>query len=376
MLSCNLQDVIAQYSSGGRPGRQQIDGVNYRPSLFSSSAVVSPLPTVALGFEGCPSVVSGQPGQVKTFDVFATLSTSTNVDAEGAQAWQLSLTADGGRIKALTVNGVMVSTIYDDDGLPETPPKNPYSFDLANADFKSSQLATFPADGREGAISTVFLGQDQLNVLQPNGTSRLAKITVEVTLPAGPAPATLTLRFEDGFKGSGLPLKNVATFEGVNYRPALGSCAVELNASTSNLILPGDCNADAKIDISDGICLLGYLFTGQTPDLPCDDAGAPTPGSLALMNFNGDAGGLDVTDAIAIFGYLFLGDPATFPCLESADTNNDGIIDISDGIYLLSWLFTGGPEPAGPGPTDRPCGFDPDPEGSAGDLGCESYACN
>jgi hypothetical protein len=82
---------------------------------------------------------------------------------------------------------------------------------------------------------------------------------------------------------------------------------VDLSASTSNLILPGDCNSDAKIDISDGICLLGYLFTGQTPDLPCDDAGAPTPGSLALMNFNGDAGGLDVTDAIAIFGYLFLG---------------------------------------------------------------------
>ena len=75
----------------------------------------------------------------------------------------------------------------------------------------------------------------------------------------------------------------------------------------------------------------------------------------------------------AIFGFLFLEDPPALSCKESADANTDGIVDISDGISILERLFTGGPEPAAPGPTKSPCGIDPDPPGSPGDLGCESY---
>ncbi len=86
------------------------------------------------------------------------------------------------------------------------------------------------------------------------------------------------------------------------------------------------------------------------------------------------SGGVDISDGITIFGHLFLRDPATLSCRESADANNDGAIDISDGIYLLSWLFTRGPEPAAPGPTDQPCGVDPDMAGSLGDLGCVQYS--
>jgi hypothetical protein len=85
------------------------------------------------------------------------------------------------------------------------------------------------------------------------------------------------------------------------------------------------------------------------------------------------SGMTDISDAIAIFGYLFLGEPATLSCLESANTNNDATIDISDGISLLNWLFIGGATPAAPGPTDMPCGVDPDPTGSPGDLGCADY---
>ena len=58
----------------------------------------------------------------------------------------------------------------------------------------------------------------------------------------------------------------------------------------------------------------------------------------------------------------------------NGDTNGDGTRDISDAVYLLAWLFTGGPEPVAPGPTSAPCGVDPDPAGSAGDLGCDVYA--
>ncbi len=87
------------------------------------------------------------------------------------------------------------------------------------------------------------------------------------------------------------------------------------------------------------------------------------------------SGSTDISDGIIIFGFLFLGDMA-ISCKESADANNDATIDISDGIYLLNWLFGGGPEPVAPGPATEPCGFDADPPGSPGDLGCKSYSCN
>ena len=85
------------------------------------------------------------------------------------------------------------------------------------------------------------------------------------------------------------------------------------------------------------------------------------------------SGTIDISDGVNIFGFLFLGKPATLPCKESADSNNDGKIDISDGVYILNWLFAGGPPPVPPGPTSLPCGFDTDPPGSPGDIGCESY---
>ncbi len=88
------------------------------------------------------------------------------------------------------------------------------------------------------------------------------------------------------------------------------------------------------------------------------------------------SGRINLTDGTALFRHLFFSDPAALPCRESADVQNDGAIDISDGIYVLRWLFTGGPEPAAPGPSGAPCGYDPDPPGSPADLGCADYpAC-
>lgn len=108
---------------------------------------------------------------------------------------------------------------------------------------------------------------------------------------------------------------------------------------------------------------------------------ANVPGKIRVMPppfIRGDSnssGTTDISDGISIFAFLFLGD-VTLSCKESADANNDGQIDISDGIYLLNWLFTGGPAPADPGPAGSLCGVDPDPAGSARDLGCEAYpAC-
>ena len=60
----------------------------------------------------------------------------------------------------------------------------------------------------------------------------------------------------------------------------------------------GDCNDDDKVDISDGICILLWRFSGGSP-----------PGCLAVADVNGDRD-TDISDAIALFAWLFLGGPA------------------------------------------------------------------
>ncbi len=44
-----------------------------------------------------------------------------------------------------------------------------------------------------------------------------------------------------------------------------------------------------------------------------------------------------------------------------------------DANATVRFLFLGGPPPAAPGAPPAACGFDPDPPGSPGDLGCEEY---
>jgi parallel beta-helix repeat protein len=134
----------------------------------------------------------------------------------------------------------------------------------------------------------------------------------------------------------------------------------------------GTCDDAPPLDIEGNArstgagCEIGAYEFGSSPPRPQFHRGDPN-----------SSGTTDISDGFSVFGHLFGGNPASLTCAESADSNNDGTIDISDGIYLLSWLFIGGPEPAGPGPTGMPCGFDPDPPGSPGDLGCESYDhCN
>jgi hypothetical protein len=78
-----------------------------------------------------------------------------------------------------------------------------------------------------------------------------------------------------------------------------------------------------------------------------------------------DDGKVDLSDAVFILGFLFGGGSGP-ACEDACDATDDGKLDISDGIQILGALFLGqGPIPA-PGMTD--CGADP-----TGDvLGCEA----
>ena len=83
-------------------------------------------------------------------------------------------------------------------------------------------------------------------------------------------------------------------------------------------------------------------------------------------------GRLDISDAVFVLDFLFLGGRVP-GCVESADANNDARVNITDAVLLLGFLFQGAGGPAPPGGPNVPCGSDPDPIGGPGDLGCASY---
>jgi hypothetical protein len=72
--------------------------------------------------------------------------------------------------------------------------------------------------------------------------------------------------------------------------------------------LPSDCNQDTVLDVSDAICLLGFLFLGDPASLPCGDTTGTDPANVMLLDCNGDDQ-LDLSDGIWVLTYLFLGGP-------------------------------------------------------------------
>jgi hypothetical protein len=82
----------------------------------------------------------------------------------------------------------------------------------------------------------------------------------------------------------------------------------------------------------------------------------------------GDANGqgrVDISDPIYLIAFLFMaGKP--IKCLDAADANDDERIDVSDAIFLLSYMFQAGRKPGAPFPGAGP---DPTPGGIL-DIGC------
>lgn len=165
---------------------------------------------------------------------------------------------------------------------------------------------------------------------------------------------------------------------------------VYLNGSTTPTVsiddfLPQIGGREADIldqGVSTNPANLLYLGLGATPqsgsvevDLLCALDGVEEPSAVAGKRFlRGDADGdgtRNITDGVRIFNFLFTGGDAP-PCLDAADTNDQGLVNITSGIYVLNFLFLGGPPP--PAPFEN-CGEDTTPDqAGGGDLGCLSFA--
>jgi hypothetical protein len=69
---------------------------------------------------------------------------------------------------------------------------------------------------------------------------------------------------------------------------------------------PGDCNQDGRLDLSDALCLFGFLFGGGSEDLPCGVGGAGDPANVVLLDWNRDRA-LDLSDGVSVLVFLFQG---------------------------------------------------------------------
>jgi hypothetical protein len=81
---------------------------------------------------------------------------------------------------------------------------------------------------------------------------------------------------------------------------------------------------------------------------------------------------VDLSDSVTILLYLFQGSNRP-GCLLAADTNDDNRLDLSDAVYMLNYLFGGKAPPPPPFSTTRTnCGLDPTPGGV---LDCQEFNC-
>jgi hypothetical protein len=98
-----------------------------------------------------------------------------------------------------------------------------------------------------------------------------------------------------------------------------------------------------------------------------DECEPAVEASFRRGDANGD-GRIDISDAVRILNYLFL-HAAPLACREAADATDDGRLNLTDAVRILVHLF----QSFGPLPEPYPgCGADPTPD----DLTCDSQpAC-
>ena len=91
----------------------------------------------------------------------------------------------------------------------------------------------------------------------------------------------------------------------------------------------------------------------------------PFPGPRYIRGDSDGSLKVDMTDSIVTLGWLFLGRREP-PCQDAADANGSGEVNVADPVWALNWEFSGGPPPPAPFPE---CGY-VEPR-----LGCEEPSC-
>ena len=231
-------------------------------------------------------------GEGLEFGVVGVLLSELGGD-EGADGWSISIAAQGCRIASATTSST-AGDVEENGGLRK-----------ARDGFEHTELTT--GEGNEGVVSAVTLAFTEKVTLPPEGSPHtIVRLGVEAIVPGGLAVGECTpctLSYTDGLVGSGQPVDNKVAFRNQTFRPFLVPATVEVCVAESNQI-PGDIDQDGDADISDAIRLFGFLFLANPRVLPCGDGNVDSPSSTLLADWNGD-GRVNLSDTVALLLWMF-----------------------------------------------------------------------
>ncbi len=256
-------------------------------TVFSSPLLVGD-PVFELGFQG-PDIIFGEPGSVQRAAYFCALSHNLP-DALGVSDWVINAAAEGGALTGCSMEGTNWLS-------------------LGGEQFGPCLLTTGP--GNEGVVAAGVALQGNIP-LGPQSAMTLVRFDLEVTIPHGEGAARLKL-VPGGLERPGVPSFPVPTritSGGKTFGPILGEKVVRLQFEPpGGRQIPGNCNQDGILDLSDALCIFGVLFLGQPAKFPCGDGTAIHAANLALLDWQPD-GQVDISDGVALLQFLFLGGPA------------------------------------------------------------------
>jgi hypothetical protein len=171
-----------------------------------------------------------------------------------------------------------------------------------------SRVVSYPEEGIfTASIVSCFVFAEVFQV-PPGEDTLVAQIRVQVS-PDVPAGTALHLDPDAGPDGYGpFHIRNELTYRGegryatIHPREVGGILRIGVDGDIS-FFRRGDANGDEKLDISDAVSVLGYLFLGT--EVSCEDAADAD-----------DSGDLLITDGIVLLMHLFSGTetiPAPYP---------------------------------------------------------------
>lgn len=165
-----------------------------------------------------PGNIAGAPGAVVTFIATAMLSKAK----DPVQGWSIS-----GAVGAPAICRVVATSVLGTAA--------------QGADFESSEVTS--GSGNEGFVSGVVLSFGNARTLAPGEVPyQLIKVLVEANVPADGSLGSCQLKFIDGRKGSGAPVSNIVTVNGMSRAPIKPGLVVSIG---------NDCNANGQGDALD-----------------------------------------------------------------------------------------------------------------------------
>jgi hypothetical protein len=240
---------------------------------------------LALG-QGFGLELSGHTTLAGTADstVSGTCTAILNADGTegGAGGWSISLNADNADITAISILGTdaegAFSSGFQNSQLTPNCAVDPGTgvviVDKSTGNCIEGGPGTGDCMGRDGAVSSVILSEQDVVTLPASGSSSIAVLTVEATIPAG--GGTATVRYADGCQGGGSPVSNIVSVDGISKSPTLGSKTINLievsrNCEGKNSV---GFSEDFVRDVADWVDILGVPSDFSDPSELCVGQGS------------------------------------------------------------------------------------------------------